>query len=361
MRKIKFGVSLATVVVALASCTPSAPTEFMIKGTVADSTFNGQTVYLSTLTTNKRVDSTIVENGHFEFKGVADTTVYRIDLDRMRVNFIGENNVINVEMGQPSTFMSTGINKEYAKFVGALGNALAEYQNTYEVMREKIKDDRPALLKAMEPSVEKYRHTVDSITNKYIGENKDNMIGAMALLGMARDKTLQELDSLIKEVRLSDKLPGIKAALESKIAEDKTSPGKMFVNFEGTTLDGKPTSLADYVGKGNYVLVDFWASWCGPCRREIPNLKAVYDKYKDKGFVVLGVNVWDKEDAYKEAVEEEGMTWPSMYASHNETATNLSGIQGIPTIILFVTDGTILDRSLRGEAIMTEISKLYQK
>ena len=90
-------------------------------------------------------------------------------------------------------------------------------------------------------------------------------------------------------------------------------------------------------------------------------MKAVYDKYKDKGFVVLGVNVWDKEDAYKEAVEEEGMTWPSMYASQDETAVSLYGIQGVPTIILFGPDGTILDRSLRGEAIMTEVSKLYQK
>ena len=104
------------------------------------------------------------------------------------------------------------------------------------------------------------------------------------------------------------------------------------------------------MGKGKYVLVDFWASWCGPCRAEMPNLRSVYEKYHGDDFDMLSVAVWDQPEATKVAAEEEGIVWNQIINAQH-IPTELYGIEGIPHIILFGPDGTILKRNLRGEKI----------
>jgi thiol-disulfide isomerase/thioredoxin len=120
--------------------------------------------------------------------------------------------------------------------------------------------------------------------------------------------------------------------------------------------------LSDYVGKGNYVLVDMWASWCGPCKREIPNLAEVHNLYKDKGVTVLGVFVWDDVKNLKPTMEAEKVTWAQIIDSE-KCATELYGVDGIPAIMLIGPDGTILERgsSMRGENMKKTIEKYLQK
>lgn len=129
----------------------------------------------------------------------------------------------------------------------------------------------------------------------------------------------------------------------------ETAEGKMFTDFEAE-YDGKVVKLSDYVGKGKYVLVDFWASWCGPCRAEIPNLLSVYEKYKGDNFEVLGVATWDAPEDTKTAIEQLGITYPQIMNAQ-KAGSDAYGINGIPQIILFGPDGTILKRNLRGAAI----------
>jgi thiol-disulfide isomerase/thioredoxin len=136
-----------------------------------------------------------------------------------------------------------------------------------------------------------------------------------------------------------------------------TAEGKMFVDIIGKDLNGKDIALADYVGKGDYVLMDFWASWCKPCREETPYLVKLYEQFKDKGLTIVGVFVSDKKENLKKVVEEENIGWPQLYDDKN-MAMDLYGVNGIPHIILFAPDGTILKRDLRGNMMIETVTKL---
>ncbi len=121
----------------------------------------------------------------------------------------------------------------------------------------------------------------------------------------------------------------------------------------------KQVRLSDYVGHGKYILVDFWASWCPPCRGEVPNLKAVYDEFGGDDFEIVSVAVWDKaEDAF-EAIAEEGMNWTQIVCSEktNQIPTQVYGIEGIPQIILIDPDGQVIGTELRGAKIRKAVKK----
>lgn len=134
-----------------------------------------------------------------------------------------------------------------------------------------------------------------------------------------------------------------------------TSPGQQYTDFE-VTYDGKVQKLSDYVEPGKYLLVDFWASWCGPCRREMSTLKELYTQYHDKGLNVVGVAVWDKPQDTEAAIKQLNLPWPSIINSQT-IATDLYGIPAIPCIILIGPDGKILSRGLQGEKLKEEVAK----
>ena len=175
---------------------------------------------------------------------------------------------------------------------------------------------------------------------------------------MLEPAELAEAISLVEGAAAEDEY--VKQLVALSNAKSATAEGKMFTDFtvvqDESDPEGSKVSLSDYVGKGKYVLVDFWASWCGPCKQELPNIAAVYNKYKGDNFDVLSIAVWDDPADTKVAAEEEGITW-SQIINAQQVPTDIYGIEGIPHIILFGPDGTILKRDLRGDNIEAAVAE----
>jgi len=135
--------------------------------------------------------------------------------------------------------------------------------------------------------------------------------------------------------------------------------GQMAPNFQQLTTDNAPVTLASY--KGKYVLLEFWASWCGPCRAESPNLLKEYKHYKDKGFDVLAVSLDDKKEKWMEAIKKDGMPWTQvsdLKGWKNEVA-GLYGINAVPANFLIDPTGKIVARDLRGEELGKALAKIF--
>ena len=190
-----------------------------------------------------------------------------------------------------------------------------------------------------------------------VDANKDNEAGAKAFeaaINYLDNATIKRLaksvdTSLMKNSKIVDDVIARNEALEA------TAEGKMYADFPAVLEDGTPTKLSEYLD-GKYVILDFWASWCPWCIGEVPFLKAVYEKYHGPEFEIIGVDVADKLDKAKAAMEEHGITWPQIYSEERVNGTYF-GSRGIPLIILLSPDGKVLARDLRCEEIEEAVSK----
>ena len=195
-------------------------------------------------------------------------------------------------------------------------------------------------------------------------ENLDNYFGLYLLTNiissMDGDEIIAWLDKFDDAVRNTTLAQEVRAHAE---AMNNTSVGSKFIDITLPDADGNEIALSSLVGEGKYVLLDFWASWCMPCIRELPFLVKTYELYHDKGFEIYGVSLDRDIESWITAMKDNAMTWPNVSIIDNEeqTATTDYAVQSIPANFLIDPDGNIIAKNLRGEEVQTKIAELLGK
>lgn len=302
----------------------------------------GALAYMLDFDTGEKIDSTVISGRTMTFDGtVKDPIWVRIMVDGDRAGMlILEPGTLN--MRQDGTVDGGRLNTIYADF-----NKV--YHNLANRMRS-LPD-----LPSSKREAEAIQHEFEMEKAKVASANKNNAIGYYLFLQDAYAYTPQELDSVLTanpDMLRYSRIQKLRDAAKHKLA---TMPGQMFTDFE-ITYNGETKKLSDYVGRGKYTLVDFWASWCGPCIRETAVIKELYDKYASKGLDVLGVAVWDEPQNTLQAIKRHNLPWPNMLNAQT-VPTDLYGISGIPCIILFDPDGRIVSRDLQDDDLRMAVDK----
>ena len=321
---------------------------------------NGQWVYLYKPSGQGASDSVQIANGRFTLeRAVAeDGLIVHLVIPRSyNLSFIPEEGIIKADLAA-SGATGTPLNDEHTQKSKYRKGLIEEARAKLKSIRADKNLDDKAKEEAQEKVSDELYAKIKPLAEADLKEHPNDAIGLIALqnlLGM-EDVNVAKAEALLQQagdrLRAEESITKMVTRLRRVEA---TQAGAQFVDFEGVDDANKAVRLSDYVGKGHYVLVDFWASWCGPCRREIGHLKKVRDAYTDKGLVILGTVVWDEMEDHLKAMKELEITWPQIF---NKTeATELYGIAGIPQIILFDPAGKIVARDLRGE----EINKLLDK
>lgn len=347
MKKILFSLAAAALLV---SCGNS--NKYSVTMTLPNSDLAGQTVYLRNYDTEDTVASAVVADSIVKFEGSVEKD-FLASMDGRTV-FVVEPGEIIVKDGEAS---GTKLNDALASLSGTV-KSIIDTANGIMMDVHSGAIDSAACANAMDSLNNVYLEAFKSVYEA----NKDNSLGILAFTGYVQNEemTLDEIEAELATAPVVAQSKQVGKIIDVLRKEEMTAEGAMFTDFTVTDADGKEQKLSDYVGKGDYVLADFWASWCGPCRAEIPNIKKIYEKYKGKGLTVLGIAVWDKPEDTKKAIDELKISWQQI-TNAGQVPTDLYGIQGIPHIILFGPDGKIIARDLRGEEMIAKVDEVMKK
>lgn len=361
--------TIVTAAMLLLSCSSD---NYNINGDIEGAT--DQMVYLKTVVDEQlvTVDSTMMEEGAFSFKGETDVPdLYAIDFELQEgriVMFLDNSNVSitgNVDEIVESTVEGSESHDVFDEFntfqqeiSEPLMNINLEFQSA--AMENKL---TPELEQELREKFMKENEKVTKAVKEFVKENSQSVVSAyITLTQLANNLTLEELESIVKKFPEEIQSSPYVIALNEKVGIDrKTAVGEQFMDFTQPDPDGNMVTFSDYTGE-NYVLIDFWAGWCTPCRRENPHLVELYNDFNDKGFDIFGVSLDRTEKEWLEAIEADGLTWTQVSdisGWENEVA-KMYGVQSIPANLLISPEGKIVAKNLRSVEIREKLNELLK-
>ncbi len=337
---------------------------------------DGETIYLEKLEKGlSRIDSTVVENGQFAFsipatKEFMESTILVSHRRSLRE---GASTRVIIE---PDATLKATLAYDYKKcrvygsplnFINNVySDKIMEFSDRMNVVREAGDDETlsEADRKAKEKEVEAIYSEMVKFQQDFAYQNLDNILGAylVSSYSMVFDKDFTAKCLAELPEKWND-YEGIIKLREALAVEAKTAEGQPFTDFTMPDPKGKDVSLSQFIKKNKLTLVDFWASWCGPCRKAIPGVKALYEKYKKQGFGVVGVSFDSKKEAWVKAIKDLDLPWPQMsdLKGWDCAASDLYNIKAIPFTLLVTKDGTIVARNIDGEELLEQRIQEYLK
>ena len=348
MKKMLFG---ALAMAALVGCTLQP--KYTISGQVAD--LEG-TMYL--IEDEQVIDSVEVKEGAFTLKGELNgpkivTVANNVNPRAAQVGarFVAEEGELVLESVDQGYRVVGSPSNDASNAYGDAARALMQ-----EFYAEGTTDERRAAIE------EEYA----ALSENALLDNTDNFFGVSMLMNASYNKSAEEMEELVAlfspEMQETELMGQVKAQLEKKL---RTAVGQPYIPFEQADKDGNAVTMQSIIENpaNKYVLIDFWASWCGPCMAEVPALKAAYDAYHKKGFEIFGVSLDNNKEAWLAAIENKELNWPhvSDLQGWKNAAADLYGVRSIPANFLIdCATGQIVATGLRGEEVKTKVAELLK-
>ena len=366
---------IAASVLLLAAC--SEKPGYEITGTVSNSDLNGKYVYLYEYGVKDAapLDSALVQNGSFALKGTQNAPALRT------LRFSEEVvEPVRVAPGENAPFMATFVleNGKLAVVLDSTSTVSGTPENdAQKELQAKIKDLRSGidklvadmksgdenLIKQAEAKYEEIDRKITETVVNYILAHTDKQSAAKNLYDFRYNIDEEQQNEIISKADSSFKsVPGISYMIDHLNVLKKVAIGQKFTDFEMPNAKGEVHKLSEYVGNGKVVLIDFWASWCPPCRRENPNVVKAFNEYKDKNFTIVGISLDKDKSKWMKAIADDNLAWTHLsdLKYWDSEIPALYGVRGIPANVLLDPDGVIVAKNITGEDLHKKLKEVIK-
>ena len=375
-------------VASIVSCNKVGNNEFEIDGD-ANGLNDGRNVFLKmqdTLTNSLvNIDTAIIANGKFKFEGkVVEPSLHFIAIDSTEnsIPFILEEGKITVAVNKDTIYKSivggTYSNEQLVAYSKQTEKVQKQVQQFQETNREKMQQAQmtkdTVVINALSKEYKTFQDQFKDISLKHVEDHPKSYISLLFIKQFLNDpsfdlargtKMYENLDPVLKNTKEGKSIKKMLDGIKTNEKKNDTSStaveiGTVAPDFSAPSPEGKDTSLKSALGK--LTLIDFWASWCGPCRKENPNVVALYKEFHAKGLNIIGVSLDEKADKWKEAIAKDQLTWThiSNLKGWEDPIARRYHVDGIPATFLLDEKGVVIARDLRGSELRAKVASILK-